>query len=274
MSKRKINFWKMSGSGNDFVVIDNRKRTITAGSGLARQICHRQEGVGADGLLLLEPSRRAAFRMVYFNSDGSRASMCGNGARCLSWAAHAWGAVGTRFNFETDAGLVKGEVDGGIVRVTLSDPKDYRSEMRVKAVGKTYRLAFINTGVPHAVVQVSNAEAVDLPRVGRALRFHRAFGPKGANVNFVQKLNRQTLRVRTYERGVEGETLACGTGVAASAIASALRGMVRTPVRCVTTGGDTLEVDFQLHPSEAHPPVTGVTLRGPVRRTFAGQVEI
>ncbi len=272
---KKLTFWKMSGSGNDFVVIDNRRRAISGRlADWARQLCHRQFGVGADGLLLIEPSRKADFRMVYFNSDGSRASMCGNGARCIAWAAHQLGMVGLSFDFETDAGIVHGKVDGEHVRVTLSDPRSYRQAMTVKADGRTYHLTAIDTGVPHAVVPVRDVSRVDILKEGRALRYHRAFGPRGTNVNFVQRVNDHTLRVRTYERGVEGETLACGTGVSASAIASALSGRVKPVVRCVTTGGDTLQVNFELHPHNAAQPASQVTLEGPVRRTFIGEWKI
>lgn len=269
---KKLAFWKMSGSGNDFVVIDNRRKIITGKlAEWARRLCHRQFGIGADGLLLLDRSQKADFRMVYFNSDGSRASMCGNGARCIAWAAKQWKAVDQTFDFETDAGIVQGEVQGDVVRVTLSDPRDYRHPMAVKIDGRTVRLAFIDTGVPHAVVPVSNIDRVDIAKEGRALRFHRAFGPRGTNVNFVQRVNDHTLRVRTYERGVEGETLACGTGVTASAIASALRGWVKPIVRCITTGGDTLKVNFQLLSGNGAHPASHVSLEGPVRRTFVGE---
>lgn len=265
----------MSGSGNDFVVIDNRRRVISGkGPEWARRLCHRRFGVGADGLLLLEPSRTADFRMVYFNSDGSRAGLCGNGARCIAWAARQWGVVGRSFDFQTDAGRVHGEINGDRARVTLPDPRDYRNPMAVRAGRRAYRLSFIRTGVPHAVVPVRNVDRIDILREGRALRFHRVFGPAGANVNFVQRLNDHTLRIRTYERGVEGETLACGTGVSASAIASSLRGWVKPVVRCVTAGGDTLQVDFQPHPENPARPATQVTLEGPVRRTFVGELEM
>ncbi|MFA5975971.1 MAG: diaminopimelate epimerase [Elusimicrobiota bacterium] len=271
---KNIPFWKMSGSGNDFVVIDNRRRLLSKNiAGWARRLCDRHFGVGADGLLLLEPSRQTEFRMVYFNSDGSRARMCGNGARCIAWAAKEWGVVGQQFDFQTDAGRVQGHVAGEIVRITLSDPRDYQPALMVKATGQSYRLMFINTGVPHAVVLVSDVKKVRIAEEGRALRFHRAFGPEGANVNFVQRLNDHTLRVRTYERGVEGETLACGTGVSASAIAASLRGLVKPVVRCLTAGGDALDVDFQLHPETPKHPARQVTLKGPVRRTFAGHFE-
>jgi len=295
---KTIPFWKMSGSGNDFVIIDNRRHVLRGSiAGWAKKLCHRQFGVGADGLLLLEflpPSRgkvaegrkrvpspqpspekgeggAPAFRMVYYNADGSRADMCGNGARCMAWFAHAHKAVGTSFQFRTDAYPVGAKVDGAIVQVTLADAKDYRSDVPVKVDGKSYRPAFLNTGVPHAVLFVPDADKVPVDTLGRALRFHKAFGSRGTNVNFVQKLGPNKLRIRTYERGVEGETLACGTGVTASAIAAALRGLVKLPVLCTVAGGDTLKVDFNLHRESGNRPATEITLKGPVRLTFKGE---
>jgi diaminopimelate epimerase len=270
----KIPFWKMSGSGNDFVVIDNRRKRLKGSlAKWAERLCHRQFGIGADGLLLLEPSKKADFRMVYFNSDGSRASMCGNGARCMAWTAEQLKVVGPRFTFETDAGIVGGEVSGQVAKVTLSRPKGYKAEVVVPTPDQEYRVGFINTGVPHAVVFVDDAEKVEIAREGAAIRFHKVFQPAGTNVNFVQKINDRTLRVRTYERGVEGETLACGTGVSASALVATLRGLVRAPVRCIVSGGDTLEVNFDLHPENAEQPADRVTLKGPVRRTFVGEFQ-
>lgn len=272
---KNIPFWKMSGSGNDFILVDNRLHVLRGGYGVwAKRLCHRQFGVGADGLLLLEPDKREAFRMVYYNADGSRADMCGNGARCMAYFAHAHGAAPSVFRFRTDAYPVGAKVDGRIVQVSLADARDYQPERPVKVDGKNYRPAFLNTGVPHAVLFVPNADKVYVSSLGRALRFHKAFGPKGANVNFVQKIGPHKLRVRTYERGVEGETLACGTGVTASAIAAALKGLVKVPVQCVVAGGDTLIVNFKMDPKNRRKPATGITLTGPVRLTFKGETYV
>lgn len=272
---KTIKFWKMSGSGNDFVVIDNRHHALRGSiASWARRLCHRQFGVGADGLLLLEKDPREDFRMVYYNADGSRADMCGNGARCMAYFARAQGAVGNTFRFKTDAYPVGASVRGHVVRVSLADARAYKREMVVKVDGKIYRPAFLNTGVPHAVLFVPNADKVYVSGLGQALRFHKAFGPKGTNVNFVQKLGPHKLRVRTYERGVEGETLACGTGVTAAAIAAALRGLVKFPVHCVVAGGDTLEVNFKMHPGHPERPATNITLEGPVRLTFKGEFHV
>jgi len=290
---KTIPFWKMSGSGNDFVLVDNRRRVLRGRMpAWAKTLCHRQFGVGADGLLLLErlvplmtddSSRelssvingtRCAFRMVYYNADGSRAAMCGNGARCMAWFAKKRGVVGSRFRFQTDAYPVSAHVARRVVRVSLADARDYLPEVAAKVGGRTYHPAFINTGVPHAVLFVPDAGKAAVGGLGRALRFHQAFGRQGANVNFVQKTGPRTLRVRTYERGVEGETLACGTGVTAGAIAAALRGLVKTPVRCVVAGGDTLEVNFTMDRENRGRPATGITLTGPVRLTFKGEINV
>jgi diaminopimelate epimerase len=272
---KKVSFWKMSGSGNDFVVIDNRRHVLHGSiADWAKKLCHRQFGVGADGLLLLESDPKEDFRMVYYNADGSRADMCGNGARCMAWFAHAQSAVGTNFQFQTDAYPVGAKVDGANVSVTLADAKDYKSEVPLKINRRSYRPAFLNTGVPHAVLFVPDAGQVQVDTLGRALRFHKVFGPKGTNVNFVQKLGPNKLRIRTYERGVEGETLACGTGVTASAIAAALRGIVKPPVLCTVAGGDTLRVDFNLHRESLRRPATEITLKGPVRLTFKGEFNV
>jgi diaminopimelate epimerase len=272
--KKKLPFLKMSGSGNDFVLVDNRRGSFPKPVSVwAKRLCHRQEGVGADGLLLLEKSRKADFRMVYFNADGSRASMCGNGARCISWFAHELGAAGSASQFETDAGLVAATVKDDVVEITLGEARDYQPHLVVKAAGHIYPVAFLNTGVPHAVVFLPRVNTVDVSRVGRELRFHKAFGPAGTNVNFVQRIDSRTLKVRTYERGVEAETLACGTGVAASAIAATLKGWVHSPVRCITAGGDTLQVRFQVQPGNPKKPAVQISLRGPVRVTFKGKTE-
>jgi len=253
-------------------MVDNRRGTFPKAVAVwARRLCDRHEGVGADGLLLLEKSRKADFRMVYYNADGSRASMCGNGARCMAWFAYHKGAARRSSKFETDAGLVTALVKDQIVEITSGEAKDYHADMLVKAAGRIWPVAFLNTGVPHAVVFVPRVDAVDLQKVGRELRYHRVFGPAGTNVNFAQRLDSHNLKVRTYERGVEGETLACGTGVTAAAVAAFLKGWVQGPVRCLTAGGDVLQVRFQVHPANKQRPATQLSLKGPVRVTFQGQ---
>jgi diaminopimelate epimerase len=294
---KKIPFWKMSGSGNDFVLIDNRKKIINGNApAWARRLCFRQEGVGADGLLLLEkasPVQRPKFksktrqpwisdfglatplfRMVYYNADGSRAGMCGNGARCMAWFAHQHKAAGDQFTFETDAYPVSAIVKGDRVRVTLADAKEYRANISLAVGSKTIRAVFLNTGVPHLVVFVPRVKNVDVAVLGRALRYHKVFAPAGANVNFVQIVGPRRISVRTYERGVEGETLACGTGVAAGAIAAVLENKAKGPVQCVTAGGAMLTVHLTPHPHNAAHAASDITLEGSVRLTFKGEVHV
>jgi diaminopimelate epimerase len=270
---KSIKFWKMSGSGNDFVMIDNRRRIIAGHYGTwAKRLCHRQFGVGADGLLLLERDSHLDFRMVYYNADGSRADMCGNGARCMAYFARAHNVVRDRFTFRTDAFPVGATLRGRVVRVSLADAHHYKPDVSARVADKIYHMAFLNTGVPHAVLFVPDLDKIDVEYLGRSLRSHRVFGTKGSNVNFVQKIGPHRLRVRTYERGVEGETLACGTGVTASAITAVYKGLVRPPVSCVVVGGDTLKVHFRCSLKTGHSPVaTDVTLQGPVRVTFKGE---
>src|SRR4051812_26946010 len=175
--KKKINFLKMSGSGNDFVLVDNRRGQFPRpASAWAKRLCHRQEGVGADGLLLLEKSARADFRMVYFNADGSRASMCGNGARCIAWFARDIGAAPAKSRFETDAGIVEAKVTDQIAEITLGEARGFEPHRVLQAGGHTYPVSSVNTGVPHAICFVPRVDAVNLPQVGPRLRYHKAFG--------------------------------------------------------------------------------------------------
>ncbi len=235
---REIAFTKMVGAGNDFVIVDARRgRHPLAGvwPKVARAVCDRHRGIGADGVLVLEPSRKADVRMRIFNADGSEAEMCGNGARCVAWyaanasrarAASAKGRTAARgstsrraeVTIETQAGLLSAVVSGERVEMVLSEPHDLRLDGQLAIDGRTIRYGFVNTGVPHAIVPVERLDDVEVDRLGRAIRRHEAFQPKGTNVNFVQAVSPSKVRVRTYERGVEAETLACGTGVAASAV--------------------------------------------------------
>ncbi len=277
MSRTKnINFHKISAAGNDFILIDNRKNVLPADiSALAAKMCNRKFAVGADGLIALENSASADFRMKFFNSDGSPAEMCGNGARSLARFAHRIGAAGKKMSFETDAGLVSAEILKEDVRIQLSTPKDIRLDFVLKVEKMEFNASFINTGVPHTVIYVNDIEKADVVNIGRAVRYHKEFSPAGTNVNFVQVKDRQTLLVRTYERGVEDETLACGTGVTASAVVSGIKKLVATPVNCVTRGGYKLIVNFTLNDTaDLISPVDNVFLEGPAEIAFSGEMEI
>ncbi len=243
--KKIINFLKMSGSGNDFVVVDNRRKIIANPAAFAKKYCHRKFGVGADGLLLVEKSKKYDFRMVYFNSDGSRAAFCGNGSRCISLFAFTNGIAPKKMIFDSDAGVICSEVkQGGTVKVRMPEPKGILLDLAIDVDGKKYRAAFANTGVPHTVIFVRDIENTDVEALGGKIRRHKMFAPAGTNVNFVKLLGKNKISVRTYERGVEGETLACGTGSVASAVISILKKYAASPVSAATRGGEILKAYY------------------------------
>ena len=271
---KTINFTKISAAGNDFVLIDNRKKIVSGSlSRLAAKLCDRRRSIGADGLLLLQKSNKADFQMLYFNSDGSRACMCGNGARAITRFANIIGIAKNNMKFTTDAGLIQAKINGESISVNLSDPHSYKPEVIVSVGGKKIKCAYINTGVPHVVVFVANVENVNVKELGSALRFHKAFAPAGANVNFVQVKN-GSLIVRTYERGVEDETLACGTGVSASSVIGVLARKVKQPVNCIVRSGDKLTVSFDVVANDTKHPAKNLWLRGPAVVSFSGKVNI
>ncbi|MDF1577207.1 MAG: diaminopimelate epimerase [Desulfobulbales bacterium] len=242
-----ISFTKMSGTGNDFIIIDNRDRRIEKSrmAGLAARICRRRFSVGADGLILLEESDRADFRWQFYNGDGSEAEMCGNGARCAARYAYSRGIAPARMHFETIAGLIEAQMVGDSVKIRLTPPTDILLSRSVEFGGSEKKVHSINTGVPHAVHFVEDNGNIPVREWGKHIRYHKLFEPAGTNVNFVQ-MPENELYVRTYERGVEDETMACGTGAVASAIIAALHGHVTSPVRVRTSGGDVLTIHFSL----------------------------
>ncbi len=245
---KRIPFWKMSGSGNDFILIDNR-RGLLQGIDLKRfvaRVCRRRISVGADGVILIEePTRGADFRWRYFNADGGEVEMCGNGSRCAARFALLQGIAQETMTFETLAGLVRAEVREGRVKVRLPDSTDLHLDLRVPIDGKEYPAAFLNTGVPHVVYFVEDLEGTDVLGLGRKTRYHDLFAPAGANANFVRVLGSRRLAIRTYERGVEDETLACGTGAIAAACVAAAWGKVSPPVDLLTRSGLVLTVYFR-----------------------------
>lgn len=241
-----IRFHKMSGSGNDFIIIDNRDLSLPVADmpEFVRRVCRRKVSVGADGLFLIEPSAVADFKWQFFNSDGSVAEMCGNGSRCVARFAHHSGIAGPRMSFETLAGIITAEVSGDSVKVRLTDPSVLKQNVNLVLAGGDCGMDVIDTGVPHAVCFVEFVESVDVATAGREIRRHEFFQPRGANVNFASVFNRQAMRVRTYERGVEDETLACGTGAVASVLAAAGRRLVESPVDVTVQSGEILRVWF------------------------------
>jgi diaminopimelate epimerase len=243
--EKGIPFSKLNGSGNDFLLIDNR-RGVLRGIDLARfagKVCDRSRSIGADGVILIEKSRRADFRWQFFNADGSRAEMCGNGGRCAARFAVERKIARPVLSFETEAGLIRADVQGARVKLQMTAPHGLALSKSLTLRGKKITYSFLNTGVPHAVLFVNDLERIDLAGTGRGIRTHRAFAPRGTNVNFVQ-VKSGAVGVRTYERGVEGETLACGTGAVASGILSCLHGFVRPPVAVRTRGGEALTIHF------------------------------
>jgi diaminopimelate epimerase len=243
----RILFYKMSGSGNDFIVIDNRQKVLDADrlGDFVRRVCTRKMSAGADGLILIEPSSRVNFRWRFFNSDGSEAEMCGNGGRCAARFAVLKGIAPPKLSFETLAGIIEAEVSGKQVKLQMVRPTGLKLNLGVPIEGQTHQLHFINTGVPHAIKLVDDAAAVEVKDLGRKIRFHLQFQPAGTNANFVQVVDRGHIKARTYERGVEDETLACGTGAVASALIAARTGLVDSPVEVQTTGGEILKIYFQ-----------------------------
>ena len=243
----RLSFWKMSGSGNDFVVIDNRRGAVAAADGpaLARRLCQRGFSVGADGLILIERSREADFSWRFYNADGSEAAMCGNGGRCAARFAFLKGIAPAQMRFMTGAGLIRAEVKGGRVKLQLPLPSGFREQVPVAVDGCRMDPGFLVVGVPHAVVRAEKLEQTPVAEWGRALRHDPAFGPAGTNVNFYRVEGPRRLRVRTYERGVEAETMACGTGSVATALVAAAGGLVKSPVTVTTSGGEELIVHFR-----------------------------
>ena len=266
-----LRFTKMNGAGNDFVMIDNRAGDVRLRPEEIVRICDRHRGVGADGILLLEKgSNGADFRMRYYNRDGGEAEMCGIGARCFARFANKVADAPAKISFQTPAGLIRGELHGELVTLQMSEPKDLRLNIDLVANGAREHVHFINSGVPHVVVPVSKVKDVDVRRRGEPIRRHDMFSPAGANVNFIEKCGSQKILVRTYERGVEDETLACGTGVVASALIFAATEKADGPISVTVRSGNELSVDFK----RAGDQFANVTLTGPAEFGFEGTIEI
>jgi diaminopimelate epimerase len=261
-------FAKMAGGGNDFVMIDHRQAGITNPGELTRRICTRALSVGADGLILVEPSPRASVRIRYYNSDGSLGEFCGNGTRCAARFAYLSELAPRKMTLETDAGIVSAEVlDDERVTISLPPPNSFRADRPLDVEGTTVRGSSIVVGVPHYVVFLrDDLWEQDIRPLGSAIRRHRELQPQGSNVNFVVVRDSGSIEVRTYERGVENETLSCGSGVVASVAVSALFGKVKPPVRVLTRSGITLEVALRVDGGE----LRDVYLTGDARLIYRG----
>ena len=244
---KTVEFWKMNGSGNDFILIDNRDGQIAeADMGhLVERVCRRRESVGADGVIFITRSDHHDFAWRFFNSDGGEVEMCGNGGRCVARFALLKGIAGPKMTFETLAGPISAEVKDRIVKILMPEPRDLKLDIDLSLEKETLEVDFINTGVPHVIVQVEDLKNHSVFKQGKAIRYHTMFSPEGTNANFIKVLGSDLLEIRTYERGVEDETLACGTGAIASALVTSARGLVVSPVRVKTRGGEELKVYFR-----------------------------
>ena len=266
-----LHFTKMNGAGNDFILIDNRPGHVHLDRTQIARLCDRHRGIGADGILLLEKaSNHADFRMRYFNADGGEAEMCGNGARCFARFANKVAGRKKKFSFETPAGVISAKPAGDLVTLQMTEPTDLRLKTTLRVMDENKTVHFINSGVPHVVIPVLQLDDVDVQEEGSAIRHHKMFSPKGANVNFIEKRGPKKIAVRTYERGVEDETLACGTGIVASALIFATTENTKGPITVIARGGDELQVGFETIDNRFR----DVTLTGPAEFVFEGTVEI
>lgn len=260
LTRVKIIFNKYEGAGNDFVIIDNRAHSFISEQTIIAKICNRRFGIGADGLILIEPSESHNFHMKYFNSDGFEGSMCGNGGRCAAHFAFKHSIARNQISFSAIDGVHQALIDGNNVQLSMND---------VRHIEKTKNGCYLNTGSPHHVEFVVDTESVDVIKEGQKIRYSDKYAPSGTNVNFVTATPDKLL-VRTYERGVEDETLSCGTGVTASAIAASFCGYTNNiPVNIQTRGG-LLSVFFSLQGTEA----SDITLTGPATFVFSGEIEL
>jgi diaminopimelate epimerase len=277
---KKILFTKIQGAGNDFIIVNavGAQRAVPLQFNklkkLAIAMCNRHTGIGADGLLILDKSKAADYRMRIINADGSSAEMCGNGARCM--AAYIVKTQKPRkklFSIETLAGLIKAEAKGEVANVRLSDPRDYAADIPLELNGRNIRVHYIDTGVPHTIIFVNGLETIDVAAIGNPVRYHEQFKPRGTNVDFVEQLNGDCVALRTYERGVEGETLACGTGSVAAALVGYLQANpdvqtkrnARMKVR--TASGEILQVTFNLREGK----ISDVWLKGSAKFIAKGE---
>lgn len=261
-----IDFFKYQGTGNDFVIVDNRDGNFDSNNvELVRFLCDRRMGIGADGLMLLENhnSAEVEFTMRYYNSDGKLASMCGNGGRCIAAFAVRIGAVknAAEFTFEAEDGLHIAKYENGIVSLKMTD---------VAHVDASEEHYFLNTGVPHYVAHQTNIDAIDIVKNGGEIRYSEDFKPNGTNVNYVEELGDNRIKVRTYERGVEGETYSCGTGVVASSIATFIKNK-RAKLFEVDVKGGKLQVHFD---GDDKIGFNNIWLIGPATMVFKGRIEI
>jgi diaminopimelate epimerase len=267
----KIPFTKMHGAGNDFVLIDDRALTVPWQDYLRMAaLATRRLGVGCEGIILIQPSERADFRMRFLNPDGTEVELCGNGARCCAAFAHRLGAAGKSMTMETLAGLIDAEIEGTGAKIWMPEPTERRYALAVEIEGRNFEGHAITVGVPHFVVPVTDLAALDVVRFGSQIRQHATFAPHGVNVDFVKFCPVNRMQMRTYERGVEAESGACGTGAVAAAIIAIERSDFTLPVNVTTSAGFELHVDGDWRTRKC----TGMTLTGPVKTVFEGVIDL
>lgn len=266
-----LKFTKMSGNGNDFILMDNFDGQIKLSAKQIEALCSPKFSIGADGLILLEKSSKGHdFFMKFYNNDGKEAEMCGNGGRCIARFAFETGRAKEKMTFLAKDGVHTAEIKkNGDVKLKMINPFDYRKEVKIRLGGSEVKGAFINTGVPHFVIEVKDLAAVKVKHLGKEIRFHTSFAPKGTNVNFIEKTAANVYDIRTYERGVEDETFACGTGATAAGITLYLGGKATSPVTFNTKGG-LLKIYFK----EENKVITDVHLEGNARIVASGIVGV
>ena len=270
----KLNFTKIVGTGNDFILLDLRKQNKKLKlSAIAKQACNRKLGIGADGLLVLTKTPKATVKMQIFNADGSEAEMCGNGARCVAYFVGK-DNPGKKITIKTKAGIIASIVKNDTVKINLTEPRDIKLDINLKIGKYPLRVNFVNTGVPHIIVLCEKVEGIDVSHLGRLLRFHKKFAPRGTNVNFIEPVKLNEIKVRTYERGVEEETLACGTGSVASSIIYALKlrasNLLKSNnaiINVDTASGEVLRVSFDILKNK----IKNVWLEGNVKIVGKGE---
>lgn len=269
----KLSFTKMHGAGNDFIMIDDRDLTVPFEDyQLMSSIAARRTGVGCEGIILVQPSDKADFRMRFLNPDGTEVELCGNGARCVAQFARDLGIVKRSMTMETMAGLVDAEIVGDGIKLWMPDPKNRKYDIRLTAGGREFTGHALSIGCPHFVVPLNNDELVsfDVAHYGALLRQHDAFAPEGVNVDFVSYTQPNRIRMRTYERGVEAESGACGTGAVAAAVVGAECFGFTLPVKVSTSSGFELAVDGDWRTGKC----TGMTLTGPACKVYEGVIDL
>jgi len=260
----------MSGSGNDFIIVDNRNNIVNEKdlSKFIENVCRRRMSVGADGLIFVENSNTLDFKWRFFNSDGNAAEMCGNGARCVARFAFLKKIAESEMSFETEAGPISARVTKDRVKIKMPSPSDIEIDYIIELKNGPLSVSSVNTGVPHVVVGVDSFENVDVVKLGREIRFHEMFAPAGTNVNFVYEQEDGTIAIRTYERGVEDETLACGTGSIAGAIVMAYKFKKKSPIKFLTRSGGYLTIHFKEKEAEFY----DIHLEGDARVIYKGEL--